>query len=283
MKFTINKSIAAQQKLSRQLVASKKTIAIVPTMGALHDGHISLIKRGLKLADVVVTTIFVNPTQFGPGEDFKRYPRNAKADVEIIRNTGGQVVFIPKAQDMYPEEYRTYVSVHKLTDDLEGGARPTHFRGVTTVVTKLFNIVRPDVALFGMKDYQQAMVLKRMVADLNWPIRMVICPTVREKDGLAMSSRNRYLSPELRQQARALYEALRLARKLCMEGEERISVILHDMRLTLRELAPAGKVDYIAFTDMETLRPVTRIEKDTVASLAVRLGPVRLIDNMKIG
>ncbi len=283
MKFTVNKTISAQQKLSRKLVASKKTIAIVPTMGSLHDGHRSLIKRALKLADVVVTTIFVNPTQFGPGEDFKRYPRSAKSDLELIQKAGSKVVFIPKVQDMYTDDYRTYVSVHKLTDDLEGASRPNHLRGVTTVVTKLFNIVRPDFAVFGMKDYQQAMVLKRMVADLNWPIKMVICPTVREKDGLALSTRNGYLSPMHREQATALYQALRIARKLCMEGEERISVILRDMRRELHDLAPAGKVDYIAFTDMETLRPVTRIEKDTVVSLAVRLGSIRLIDNMKIG
>jgi len=282
MKFTVTKTIPAQQKLSRKLLASKKTIAVVPTMGFLHDGHLSLIKRARKLADIVVTTIFVNPTQFGPHEDFDRYPRDLKGDLEKIKKAGGQVAFVPKMQDIYPDGFKTYVNVEKLTDTLEGESRPGHFRGVTTIVAKLFNIIRPDVAMFGMKDYQQAVVLKQMVHDLNWPIKMVIAPTVREKDGLAMSSRNSYLSPEQRMQAGALYQALTGARKMCEEGETRISEILRYMRQAIQNIAPAARVDYIAFTDMETLQPVTRVEKNTVASLAVRLGPVRLIDNMKI-
>lgn len=282
MKFTITKTIPAQQKLSRKLLATKKTIAVVPTMGYLHEGHLSLIKRAGKLADIVVTTIFVNPAQFAPGEDFKKYPRDTKGDLEKIQKAGGKVVFIPKMQDMYPDDYKTYVSVEKLTSMLEGESRPTHFRGVATIVAKLFNIVRPDVALFGMKDYQQAMILKQMVRDLNWPIKMVTCPTVREKDGLAMSSRNSYLSPEHRRQATALYSALNGAKTLCMEGEERISVLLRFMHRELQYIAPAGKVDYITFTDMETLRQVARIEKNTIASLAVRIGSIRLIDNMKM-
>jgi pantoate--beta-alanine ligase len=282
MKFTVTRAISTQQKLSRKLVASKKTIAVVPTMGYLHEGHLSLIKRGLKLADVVVTTIFVNPTQFGPGEDFKRYPRDAKGDLGKVQKAGGKVVFMPKMDDMYPDDFETYVNVEKLTKTLEGESRPTHFRGVTTIVTKLFNIVRPDVALFGMKDYQQAMVLQQMVRDLNWPIKLVVCPTIREKDGLALSSRNDHLSPEQRQQATALYQALKSARKLCLDGETRISILLHKMHRIIKDAAPTAKVDYIAFTDMESLKPVTRVQDNTVASLAVRLGPIRLIDNMKI-
>ncbi len=282
MKFTVTRSISAQQKLSRKLIRSGKTIAIVPTMGALHEGHLSLIRRGVKAADVVVTTVFVNPAQFGPGEDFERYPRDPRGDLKKIEAAGGRIVFMPKKEVIYPEGFETYVTVEHMTKALEGQSRPTHFRGVTTIVAKLFNIVRPDIALFGMKDYQQAMVLKRMVADLNWPIKMIICPTVREKDGLAMSSRNAYLSPEQRRQAVALYRALKEARNLCGEGEGRISVVLRQMRRIIHQTAPTGKVDYIAFTEMETLKPVLHIRKDTVASLAMRLGPVRLIDNMRI-
>jgi pantoate--beta-alanine ligase len=282
MKFTITKTIPAQQKLSRKLAAGKKNIAVVPTMGYLHEGHLSLIKRGLKTADVVVTTIFVNPAQFAPGEDFDKYPRDTKGDLEKIKQAGGQVAFVPKMADMYPDDFKTHVTVEKLTKKLEGEARPTHFEGVTTIVAKLFNIVRPDIALFGMKDFQQAVVLKQMVRDLNWPIKMVICPTVREKDGLAMSSRNSYLSPEQRMQATALYQALKGARNLCDNGETRISEILRYMRQTLHDVSPSAKIDYIAFTDMETLSPRARIEEDTVASMAVRFDKIRLIDNMQL-
>ena len=282
MKFTITKSISAQHKLSRKIVTEGKSIAVVPTMGYLHDGHLSLIRRGLKKADIVVTTIFVNPTQFGPDEDYARYPRDIKSDLRKIRQAGGQIVFTPKMTDIYPDNYETFVTVEKLTGHLEGKSRPTHFRGVTTIVTKLFNIVRPDVALFGMKDYQQAMVLRKMCADLNWPIKMIICPTVREKDGLAMSSRNNYLTPDLRLQATALYKSLSLARKLTRQGETDVAGIRKLMRETIRRAAPSGKVEYIAFTDMVSLRPVKTVGRNTVVSLAMRLGPVRLIDNMKI-
>ena len=282
MKFTVTKTIPAQQKLSRKLAGSKKTIAIVPTMGFLHEGHLSLIKRAHQLADIVVTSIFVNPAQFGPKEDFDRYPRDIKGDLEKISKVGGQIAFVPKMDDIYPDGYKTYVTVEKLTETLEGESRPGHFRGVTTIVAKLFNIVRPDAALFGMKDYQQAVVLKQMVRDLNWPIKIVICPTVRERDGLAMSSRNNYLSPEQRMQAVALYQALTGAQQMCAEGETRISEIMRYMRQAIHNIAPSARVDYIVFTAMDSLQPVTRIEKDTVVSLAVRFGPVRLIDNMKI-
>jgi len=282
MRFTITRTIAAQQKLSRRLAAAGKTIAIVPTMGCLHDGHLALIRRGLRRADVVVTTIFVNPAQFAPHEDFMRYPRDTRGDLKKIRAAGCQIAFLPAARDIYPDDYETYVTVENLTQPLEGSLRPTHFRGVTTIVAKLFNIVRPDVALFGIKDYQQAMVLKKMTADLNWPITFIICPTVREKDGLALSSRNRYLSPEFRLQAPALYQALSAARQMARNGQRRASDIKRHMRRIIALRAPAGTIDYIAFTEMETLRPTRLVEKNTVVSLAVRLGSVRLIDNMKI-
>lgn len=282
MKFTVTRTIRAQQKLSRALLAAGKTIAVVPTMGSLHEGHLSLIRRALKAADIVVTTIFVNPTQFAPDEDFDRYPRDIRGDLRKIRKVGGQIVFIPRSRDIYPDDYETYVTVEHLTETLEGWWRPTHFRGVTTVVAKLFNIVSPDVAVFGMKDYQQAMVLKRMTADLNWPIRFIIAPTVRERDGLAMSSRNRYLSPDQRRQATALYQSLIAARKMVRDGITGTAPVEKMMRRLIRRIAPDGKIDYIAFTRRESLRPLAVISRGTIASLAVRLGPVRLIDNMKV-
>jgi pantoate--beta-alanine ligase len=280
--FTVTRTIARQQRLSRNIIRSGKTIAIVPTMGALHDGHLSLIRRAAQKADIVVATVFVNPTQFGPHEDFNRYPRDPKGDIRKIREAGADIVFMPKRTDMYPDGYETYISVEHMTGVLEGKSRPGHFRGVTTIVAKLFNIVQPDFALFGMKDYQQAMVLKRMVKDLNWPITMIICPTMREKDGLAMSSRNRYLSPELRAQAPALYRALKTAHLMVRDGITRSSDIKRKMRSTITKSAPDSEIDYIAITEMESLKAVSSVTKNIVASLAVRLGPVRLIDNMKI-
>jgi len=280
--LTVTNSIIAQQELSRRLARRGKTIAIVPTMGALHEGHLSLIRYGLKKADVVVTTIFVNPTQFAPQEDLNRYPRDPQGDLKNIKQAGGQVVFMPSPKEMYPEAFETYVSVENLTRTLEGAARPTHFRGVTTIVAKLFNMVRPDIALFGMKDYQQAMVLKRMTTDLNWPIEFVIRPTIREKDGLALSSRNRFLSPDLRRQAPALYRSLKAARQMVRDGQTDASAVEAEMRRIIGQGAPVAVIDYIAFTEMESLKPVTVIGKDTVASLAARFGTVRLIDNLKI-
>ena len=282
MKFTITRTIKAQQRLSRSILTGEKKIAIVPTMGYLHDGHLSLIRRGLKEADVVVTTIFVNPAQFAPNEDYTRYPRDTRGDLKKIRAAGGQIVFMPQAAEMYPDNFQTYVNVEKLTTMLEGEVRPGHFKGVATVVAKLFNIVQPDIALFGMKDFQQAMVLRRMTLDLNWPIKYIICPTAREKDGLAMSSRNSYLSPDQRREAMALYKALLAAKKLAQSGQQEVAPIMFEMRRVISQTAPSGRIDYIAFTEMETLQPVTQIVKNTVISLAVRLGPVRLIDNLKI-
>jgi len=282
MRFTVTKKIRAQQQLSRRLRRQGQTVAIVPTMGYLHEGHLSLIKRGLKEADIVVTTIFVNPTQFAPTEDFNRYPRDIEGDLKKIKKAGGQIVFMPQRSEIYSNDYETYVSVENLTCTLEGRLRPTHFRGVTTIVTKLFNIVQPDVALFGMKDYQQAIVLRKMTRELNWPIKFSICPTIREKAGVAMSSRNSYLSPQARQEATALYQALITAKKTAIQGETNAALISRKMQRVIRQTAPSAKIDYIAFTDFETLKPVQRIVKGTIASLAVRLGPVRLIDNMKI-
>ena len=206
------RSIKAMQSVVRKLAAGGKKIGLVPTMGFLHDGHLALIKRAKRDADIVIVTIFVNPAQFAPTEDLSKYPRDEKGDLKKIKSAGGDFVFIPKAEDIYPDDFQTYVTVEDVTRTLEGASRPTHFRGVTTIVAKLFNITRPDVAVFGMKDYQQAIVLRQMTKDLGYPIRFVIAPTVRERDGLAMSSRNKYFSPQQRPEALCLYFALRTAK-----------------------------------------------------------------------
>jgi len=276
----IIRSIKKMQTISRQLAAQGKKIGLVPTMGYLHDGHLSLIKRAKRRAEIVVTSIFVNPFQFAPHEDLDKYPRDEKGDIKKIALAGGDIVFIPTPEDMYPEQFQTYVDVLEKTQTLEGKIRPGHFRGVTTVVAKLFNIVHPDVAMFGMKDFQQAAVLKQMVRDLNYPIKMVIAPTVREKDGLAMSSRNKYFKPKHRPEAVCLYKALMLAKKSKLTGVVKIRRM---MIREIREICPTAKIDYIAFTDMKTLEPRKKqILPGTVCSLAVRVHGVRLIDNMKL-
>jgi pantoate--beta-alanine ligase len=270
------------QRVTRSLVAEGATIGLVPTMGCLHEGHKSLIRRAARAADAVITTIFVNPAQFGPGEDFQAYPRDHQADLKKIESSGGEILFLPRAADIYPEDFQTYVTVQELTRGLESVARPTHFRGVTTVVAKLFNITRPDIVFFGMKDYQQAMVLRQMTTDLGYPIKFVIAPTVREPGGLAMSSRNGYFTPEQRREARCLYLALITARAMVRSGITSAKRIEREMRTAITASCPSAKVDYIAFTKKESLQPVRRIENGTVCSLAVRLYGVRLIDNIKV-
>ena len=270
------------QRLARKLAGQGKKIGLVPTMGYLHEGHLSLIKRAKKKADVVITSIFVNPTQFAPGEDLEQYPRDEKGDINKIKQVGGEIIFIPQAEEIYPEGFQTYVTVEQLTKTLEGEMRPTHFRGVTTIVAKLFNICRPDVAVFGMKDYQQAMVLKRMTHDLGYPITFIIAPTVREPDGLAMSSRNKYFTPEQRPEALCLYYALTNAKSLVQSGERSTTKIRKEMQAVIKATCPTAAIDYIAFTDFDTLRPVQQVTKGTICSLAVHVHGVRLIDNMKL-
>lgn len=270
------------QSHCRILAVKGKSIALVPTMGYLHEGHLSLIRKAGQLCDRVITSIFVNPTQFAADEDFSRYPRDEKSDLAKIKKAGGDVVFIPKVKDIYTDNFQTFVDVQKLTQTLEGRVRPGHFLGVATIVAKLFNITRPDVAIFGMKDYQQAIVLKQMTSDLNYPIRIVIAPTVREKDGLAMSSRNSYFTPEQRQDAVCLYRALRRAKTLASENVTDPDTIRAEMERVIRSRCPTAEIDYIAFTDFETLEPLTTIRKNCICSLAVRLYNVRLIDNMKL-
>jgi pantoate--beta-alanine ligase len=279
---TIVRSIRKMQSLSRSLAAQGKRIGLVPTMGFLHEGHLSLIRRVKKEADVVITTIFVNPTQFAPHEDFSRYPRDEMGDIRKIRSAGGDVVFIPRAKDIYPEDFQTFVTVERQSEMLEGSVRPGHFKGVATIVAKLFNITRPDVVVFGMKDFQQSVVLKQMTADLGYPIKYIVAPTVRERDGLAMSSRNKYLGTAVRREALCLYYSLRTARQLVRAGERRTARIAREMRAVVRAACPTGSIDYIAFTDMQTLRPVRVLQRGTVVSMAVRVHGVRLIDNMKL-
>jgi len=278
----IIRSIKKMHSCSRSLAARRKRIGLVPTMGFLHDGHLALIRRAKKEADVVITSIFVNPTQFAPHEDFSRYPRDEKGDIRKIKSAGGDIVFIPRAKDVYPESFQTYVTVERLSEPLEGSVRPGHFRGVATIVAKLFNITRPDVAVFGMKDFQQSAVLKQMTADLGYPVKYVVAPTVRESDGLAMSSRNKYLDATARREALCLYYSLRTAQQLVRAGERRTARIAREMRAVIRATCPTGNIDYVAFTDMQTLKPVKMVQRGTVVSMAVRVHGVRLIDNMKL-
>ena len=278
----IIRSIKQLQTFSRQLVSEGKTIGLVPTMGFLHEGHLSLIRHALKHADIVITTIFVNPTQFAVGEDLDKYPRDEKGDIKKIKSAGGEIVFIPKTSDIYPDDYATYVEVESLTKTLEGAARPSHFKGVTTIVAKLFNMTRPDVVVFGMKDYQQAMVLKKMTTDLNYPLKYIIAPTVREKDGLAMSSRNKYFSESQRSEAVCLNYALKTAKEMVKSKISDTKIIETEMRAVINATCKSAKIDYISFTDFNSLAPTEKVVKNTICSLAVRLYNVRLIDNMKL-
>jgi len=256
-----------------------KRIGLVPTMGALHVGHVSLIERAIDQCDFVVVSIFVNPAQFGPGEDFEKYPRPVEADLEICEQAGVDLAFNPSPEVMYGAESLTWVTVDKLTELLCGRSRPGHFRGVTTVCAKLFNIVLPDVAYFGQKDAQQAIVIKRMAADLNMALEIVVCPTVREPDGLAVSSRNKYLSEQQRKEAAKIYKSLRKCREMRRAGVADAKEIIDAMRKILEQIA-GGEIEYIEIVDSETLRSVDEIEGKVLAAVAVKLGPARLIDNI---
>ncbi len=257
-----------------------RRIGLVPTMGALHEGHLSLIRLARRHSDFVVVSIFVNPAQFGPREDFNRYPRDLKGDAEKCRRAGADLVFCPEVSQVYPQGFSTYINVEGLTQGLCGAFRPGHFRGVATVVCKLFNMVQPDVAVFGQKDAQQAAVIKRMVRDLDLPVRIIVGPIVREPDGLAMSSRNAYLTPEERAQATALYHSLELARRMVRQGTRETGEVRRKMRTLLKREAPLGKVEYIEVVDGTDLRPVRTIVPGTMVALAIRFPSARLIDNL---
>ena len=256
-----------------------KTIVFVPTMGYLHEGHLSLMRTGLKHGDDLVVSIFVNPTQFGPGEDLDAYPRDMDRDLELARKEGVAAVFAPHAKEIYSRGYQTYVALKKLPGHLCGISRPIHFRGVATVCTKLFNIVKPHVAVFGRKDYQQLLVIRRMVQDLNFDITIIGAPIVRESDGLAMSSRNTYLTPEQRISALTLYTSLQNARGRVESGEKDAAEIIAAASELIMS-RPETAIDYIAVCDPETLDDVTTIEQPVLMALAVKVGTTRLIDNM---
>ena len=258
-----------------------RNIGLVPTMGALHIGHISLIEAAVKDCDFVVVSIFVNPTQFGPGEDFEKYPRPLQADLEICEKAGVDVVFAPSPQQIYPTENVTWVNVEKLTEPLCGRSRPVHFRGVTTVCTKLFNIVAPDVAYFGQKDAQQAIVIRRMVADLNMPLDIVICPTVREPNGLAISSRNQYLTAHQKKDAANIYKSLQTCRRMIEAGITETDQIVAKMRKLLQQI-PSSEVEYVSIVDAETLESIEKIAGKVLAAVAVKIGTARLIDNILV-
>ncbi|MFH1853964.1 MAG: pantoate--beta-alanine ligase [Candidatus Omnitrophota bacterium] len=256
-----------------------KVIGFVPTMGYLHEGHRSLIRKARRDTDIVVVSIFVNPLQFGPKEDLEKYPRDPRQDLALCKRSGVDIVFTPYSKIMYPKDFSTYVNVEGLTEGLCGASRPGHFRGVATVVTKLFNIVSPDIAYFGQKDAQQATVIKKMAGDLDMPVKIKVMPTVREKDGLAMSSRNAYLNPDERVKAIFLYKSLRLAGELYKKGETSPREIITKMRKLLLE-QKAITIDYISIVDPEKLVDVKRICGRVLVAAAVRIGKTRLIDNI---
>ena len=266
------------QRQIRELSRQGQRIGLVPTMGALHAGHLSLVRAARARADVVVATIFVNPTQFGPSEDFGKYPRTLESDLRALADCGCDWVFVPQQGDMYPEGFSTYIDPPAVARPLEGICRPGHFRGVATIVLKLFEIVPPDVAVFGQKDYQQALVIRRMATDLNLPVEVVTCPTVREPDGLALSSRNRYLSPAEREQALALSRALNEAQRTAAAGELSVRKIEAAMRNILTA-AGIEKIDYAAVADAQTLEELSEISGPAVALIACHVGTTRLIDN----
>ncbi len=272
------RKISAMQNLARKL-RQEGRLGFVPTMGALHEGHLELVRVAKRRCKRVVVSVFVNPIQFGPKEDYRTYPRDFKRDKLLLARLGVDVLFYPDVKEMYPEGYSTYVEVEGLTEHLCGRSRPGHFRGVTTVVAKLFNIVLPDVAVFGQKDAQQAFVIKRMVRDLNFPVDVVIVPTVREPDGLAMSSRNVYLNEEERRQAPVLYQALRRAEEMIKAGKRDARQVKQAMRRFIRS-APLARIDYVEIVDTDRLQPVKTIKGEVLVAVAVYFGRARLIDNL---
>ena len=275
MSMKVVETIAEMKRLRLQLA---EPVGFVPTMGFLHEGHLSLVRQARAENPSVVVSIFVNPTQFGPQEDFKTYPRDPQRDLALLEAMT-DVVFMPLLAEMYPEAFDSWVDVGKITERLEGAARPGHFRGVTTVVAKLFNIVQPTRAYFGQKDAQQAVVIKKMVADLNMNLEIITLPTVREPDGLAMSSRNTYLDPEQRLAATVLYKSLQLAQELWSQGERDAAKLRQEMTALIQK-EPLADIDYISIADAETLEELDTVKTPALVSMAVKIGSTRLIDNI---
>ena len=270
--------ITEMQDRAKTWRAEGKRIGLVPTMGALHEGHLKLLDVMRPHCDILVTSIFVNPTQFGLNEDFEKYPRDLESDADKLSSRGCDVIFTPDTKHIYPEGYRTYINVDGLDQKLCGAFRPGHFRGVATIVAKLFLITHCHVAVFGQKDYQQTVILKKMVTDLNLDVEILVAPTVRESDGLAMSSRNAYLSPEERMQARVLFQALELANRMVQEGERNCQVIQKAM-ISLISKQKDACIQYVSLVDLDTLEDVSEIQSPVLAVLAIYIGSTRLIDN----
>jgi pantoate--beta-alanine ligase len=276
---TTKDDLRVQVRLARQ---AGRTVGLAPTMGALHAGHLSLIQAAREAGDFVVATIFVNPTQFGPNEDFRRYPRPLDADLAALAAANTDLVFVPEQSEVYGSRHTTFVEAGAIAEPLEGRCRPGHFRGVATVVLKLFNMAAPDRAYFGQKDYQQTLVVRRLVADLDLPIEIRVCPTVREPDGLAMSSRNAYLTADQRRQATVLHRGLRRAADLTARGERDSAVVYAAVQDCLHS-EPHVAVEYLAIVDRETLDPLPVIDRPALAAIAARVGETRLIDNELLG
>ena len=276
----VAKTIKSVRALVKDARKAGRKIGLVPTMGALHQGHISLIDRSVKRGDFVVVSIFINPTQFRPGEDLSKYPRPIRADLKVCKDHGVDVVFIPSVKEMYGAGTVTTVNVDKLSEPLCGRFRPGHFRGVATVCAKLFNIVCPDVAYFGQKDAQQLVVIKRMVIDLNIPVKIVACPTVRAADGLALSSRNQYLSPRQRKEATCIYRSLVTGREMIKAGVKNPKTITAQMRKIINAAGTRSNIDYISIVNADTLEDLSRIAGRVLVAVAARFGSTRLIDNI---
>jgi pantoate--beta-alanine ligase len=274
-------SLSDMQSFSELLRKQGKAIGLVPTMGFLHEGHLSLMRDACQVCDIVVVSIFVNPTQFGPNEDLSRYPRDSEGDRKKCGSSGVDILFMPEAKDMYPEKPTVFVSVEGVSDTLEGAIRPGHFRGVATVVAKLFHIVKPKKAFFGQKDFQQCVVIKRMVKGLNMDVEVIVLPTVRETDGLAMSSRNSYLNADERRAAAVLYRALVAARDLHTAGAKEPEKLKQKMRAVILAEQGVG-IDYVEVADPETLAPLDTARGNMILLVAARLGKTRLIDNLLI-
>jgi pantoate--beta-alanine ligase len=267
------------RRIVRELRSQGKIVGLVPTMGCFHEGHISLMRAAGEECDYVVVSLFVNPTQFGPEEDFEDYPRDLSRDAQMAEEAGVDFIFHPRAEEIYPEPYLTYVNVEDITETLCGADRPGHFQGVTTIVAKLFNIVPAHRGYFGLKDAQQALVIRKMVEDLDFDIEIIVCPTVREEDGLAKSSRNMYLEPEGRKAASVLYRSLQLAGRLVSEGERDAGRILEKMKKLYSE-EPLVEPEYIEAVDYRLLEPVERLQGEVLIAVAARVGKARLIDNI---
>ena len=271
--------ISQIRAVSREQKSNGRSVGFVPTMGFLHEGHLSLVRESLRHTDCTVVSIFVNPTQFGPEEDFQEYPRDLEKDKALLNDLGVDYVFVPENQEMYPEGFKTYVEVADLQDKYEGRSRPGHFRGVCTVVLKLFAIVEPDVAFFGQKDAQQAAIIKKMVKDLNLDVGIRILPIVREEDGLALSSRNIYLTKDQRKAALCLVQSLRNAKDMIESGETNLQIIVKEMTRIIDSQSLAD-LDYIGIVDLDNFEPLDKIKNEMLIAVAVYFGKVRLIDNM---